>query len=105
MRVTTRGGTSFVDRVTVEVGDDTCEAVATPLEGEEHKRYWAILKELYPFFADHEATAGGRTIPVVALTRAQGPPWLAGWRMVPPIALPTDSAAAMWCVAGCSAVT
>jgi hypothetical protein len=28
-----------------------------------------MLKEQYPFFADHEATAG-RTIPVVALTRS-----------------------------------
>jgi deazaflavin-dependent oxidoreductase (nitroreductase family) len=56
-------------RVTVEVGDETYEAVATPLRGEERERLWAMLKEHYPFFAEHETTAG-RTIPVVALARA-----------------------------------
>jgi hypothetical protein len=30
---------------------------------------WAMLKENYPFFAEHEANAG-RTIPVVELTRS-----------------------------------
>ena len=41
-------------RVTVEVGNETYEAVATPLEGEERDRLWAMLKQTYPFFADHE---------------------------------------------------
>jgi deazaflavin-dependent oxidoreductase (nitroreductase family) len=56
-------------RVTVEVGHETYEAVATPLEGEERDLLWAMLKQTYPFFADHE-TSTSRPIPVVALTRA-----------------------------------
>jgi deazaflavin-dependent oxidoreductase (nitroreductase family) len=56
-------------RVTVEVGDEMYEAVATPLEGEERDRLWTMLKQTYPFFAEHERSTS-RTIPVVALTRA-----------------------------------
>jgi deazaflavin-dependent oxidoreductase (nitroreductase family) len=56
-------------RVTVEVGDESYEAVASIIEGEERDQLWIMLKEIYPFFADHEARAG-RTIPVVALARA-----------------------------------
>jgi deazaflavin-dependent oxidoreductase (nitroreductase family) len=55
--------------VGVEVGDDAYDAVAEPLAGEEYERVWAEVKRAYPFFADHEAKAGGREIPVVALTR------------------------------------
>lgn len=55
--------------VTVEVGDDTYDAVAIPTEGEERERPWTTLKESYPFLADHEAKTA-RTIPVVALIRA-----------------------------------
>ena len=55
-------------RVTVEVGDETYDAVATPAEGQERARLWAMLKATYPFFADQEAKTG-RTIPVVVLTR------------------------------------
>lgn len=58
--------------VVVEVGPDTYEAVATPLAGAERTRLWTMLKQTYPFFADHEA-ATARTIPVVALSRASGP--------------------------------
>jgi deazaflavin-dependent oxidoreductase (nitroreductase family) len=54
--------------VTVEVGDETYQAVASVLTGGDRERQWASLKEAYPFFADHEQKAG-RTIPVVALTR------------------------------------
>jgi deazaflavin-dependent oxidoreductase (nitroreductase family) len=56
--------------VTVEVGDEdgaSRRAVATPLQGEEYTRIWEMLKETYPFFADHEARTE-RTIPVVALS-------------------------------------
>jgi len=56
-------------QVTVEVGDETYEAVATTATGQERERLWPMLKETYPFFADHEAGTG-RTIPVVILTRA-----------------------------------
>jgi deazaflavin-dependent oxidoreductase (nitroreductase family) len=55
-------------QVTVEVGDENYEAVATVLTGPEREQKWAVLKEAYPFFADHERQAG-RTIPVVALSR------------------------------------
>jgi deazaflavin-dependent oxidoreductase (nitroreductase family) len=55
-------------RVLVEIGDETYPARATTLAGDERERTWAMLKRIYPFFADHEA-ATDRTIPVVALTR------------------------------------
>jgi len=56
--------------VTVEIGDETYPALAVATEGADRERVWAEIKELYPFFADHEAKAAPRTIPVVALTRA-----------------------------------
>jgi deazaflavin-dependent oxidoreductase (nitroreductase family) len=58
--------------VTVEVGDERYDAVATELAGEERERVWTMLKEAYPFFADHEAGTE-RQIPVVALVRASPP--------------------------------
>lgn len=56
-------------RVTVEVGEETYDALASPAEGEERERLWTLIKKEYPFFADHEAKTD-RTIPVVLLTRA-----------------------------------
>ncbi len=56
-------------RVTVEVGDETYDAVATTAEGDERERLWGTVTQNYPFFADHQEKAG-RTIPVVVLTRA-----------------------------------
>lgn len=55
-------------RVTVEAGDETYDAIASVLSGEDRKRTWAELKQTYPFFAEYEKTAG-RTIPVVGLTK------------------------------------
>lgn len=55
--------------VTVEVGDETYQATATALDGDERTTVWAMIKQTYPFFADHEQKTD-RTIPVVALTRA-----------------------------------
>lgn len=55
-------------QVTVEVGDETYDARAEPLQGQERERVWAMLKDNYPFFAEHEAKTD-RIIPVVALTR------------------------------------
>ncbi len=52
--------------VTVEIGDETYAATATPLTGDERERVWTLLKETYPFFAEHE-TKTVREIPVVAL--------------------------------------
>lgn len=56
-------------QVTVEVGSERFNAVAVPYGGEEREGLWSMLKETYPFFADHEAKTV-RLIPVVALTRA-----------------------------------
>jgi deazaflavin-dependent oxidoreductase (nitroreductase family) len=55
-------------RVTVEIGDESYTAVATPLIGADHDRIWGELVAAYPFFADHAVAAGERTIPVVALS-------------------------------------
>ncbi len=55
-------------RVTIEIGDEAYEALAEVLTGAERAAVWQMLKERYPFFADHEKTAG-RNIPVVGLTR------------------------------------
>ena len=56
-------------RVVVEVGTERFEATALPLTGSEREREWTMLKETYPFFAEHEAKTS-REIPVVALTRS-----------------------------------
>ncbi|WP_324190202.1 nitroreductase family deazaflavin-dependent oxidoreductase [Nocardia cyriacigeorgica] len=55
--------------VVVEVGEETYDAQAAPLEGAEREQIWAMLKQTYPWFADHEKKTD-RVIPVVALTRA-----------------------------------
>ena len=56
-------------RVRVEIGDDSYEATATALAGEEYDRLWREIKDSNPFFADHEKQAP-RAIPVVALARS-----------------------------------
>jgi deazaflavin-dependent oxidoreductase (nitroreductase family) len=54
--------------VTVEVGQENYAALATPLTGDDRVRTWTMLKNTYPFFAEHEMGTS-RVIPVVALTR------------------------------------
>ena len=54
--------------VSVEVGAETYEAVATPLSREERDRIYPIQAELYPGFAEYERSTT-RVIPVVELTR------------------------------------
>lgn len=56
-------------QVTVETGDETFEATATPTEGAQRDELWSQIKAAYPFFADHESQTD-RAIPVVALDRA-----------------------------------
>jgi deazaflavin-dependent oxidoreductase (nitroreductase family) len=56
--------------VTVEVGDETYDASAATAEGSERTQLWTMLKQAYPFFAEHEAKTS-RTIPVVILTKAR----------------------------------
>ena len=54
--------------VTVEVGKETFQAIATVAEGEERGRLWTKALEIGPFFADHQAKIS-RTIPIVILQR------------------------------------
>jgi deazaflavin-dependent oxidoreductase (nitroreductase family) len=54
--------------VTVELPGTTYEAAATPLTGADYTREWTVIKEKFPFFAEHEQQTEGRQIPVVALT-------------------------------------
>jgi deazaflavin-dependent oxidoreductase (nitroreductase family) len=56
--------------VTVEVGTEQYQARATDA-GEEREHLWTIIKQHYPFFADHEVKATPRTIPVVILERTE----------------------------------
>lgn len=55
-------------RVTVEIGDETYEARATPLMVEERDKAWPRLTAAYPFLAEHQAKTD-RVIPLVALDR------------------------------------
>ncbi len=57
--------------VTVEVGTETFDATAVVTEGEERQRLWTRIVELYPFFAEHQATIT-RQIPVIVLSRQEG---------------------------------
>jgi deazaflavin-dependent oxidoreductase (nitroreductase family) len=56
--------------VTLELPDESYAGVAETLGGEDRERTWAMLKQTYPFFADHEAKVE-REIPVVVLRRAE----------------------------------
>jgi len=55
--------------VSVEVGDETFTAVATPVEREERDRVYAIQASRFPNFAEYE-TKTTRLIPVVKLERS-----------------------------------
>jgi deazaflavin-dependent oxidoreductase (nitroreductase family) len=55
--------------VTVEAGSDRYDAIATPLEGEERDREFALQAERVPAFAEYQQQTE-RVIPVVSLRRA-----------------------------------
>lgn len=57
-------------QVTVEVGTERFPATATEVVGPERNRLWEAQKADYAQFGDHEETAAGRVIPVIALIRA-----------------------------------
>lgn len=58
-------------KATLEVGTETYEATVTEITGEDRDRIYAEQVSRYPGFGEYEvATAGIRTIPVLALTRA-----------------------------------
>jgi deazaflavin-dependent oxidoreductase (nitroreductase family) len=57
--------------VTLEVGPETYQAMATVITGEERDRLYARQAELYPQFADYQRRTS-RKIPVIALERKRG---------------------------------
>lgn len=57
--------------VTVEVGPETYQAIATVLTGEERDRLYARQAELYPQFGGYQRRTS-RKIPVIALKRKRG---------------------------------
>ncbi|MDA0566210.1 nitroreductase/quinone reductase family protein [Streptomonospora sp. S1-112] len=61
-------------RVTVENGVFTLEADAVVLEGEERDAVFARAAEADPGWAEYQAKAAGRTIPVVALNPVSAAP-------------------------------
>jgi deazaflavin-dependent oxidoreductase (nitroreductase family) len=54
--------------VTVEVGNESYEAIATVLNGEERDQLFAKQAKLYPMFAGYQEKTS-RKIPVIALSR------------------------------------
>ncbi len=58
-------------KVIVEVGNETLEASATVLNGEERDRLYARQAELYPQFGEYQKKTT-RKIPVVALEHQKG---------------------------------
>lgn len=57
-------------QVTVEVGKETYDAIASVTEGAERQQLWTQIVEQYPFFADHQ-TKTTRQIPVILLERRE----------------------------------
>jgi deazaflavin-dependent oxidoreductase (nitroreductase family) len=56
--------------VTVEVGGETFQAIASIAEGAEREQLWAKALLSFPFIDDHQAQTT-RQIPVILLTRKQ----------------------------------
>ena len=56
-------------KVTVELPDETYDAIAHPATGPEYDQLWTMITGRYPFFADHQNKTT-RTIPVVIINRA-----------------------------------
>ncbi|NKZ06156.1 nitroreductase/quinone reductase family protein [Actinomadura latina] len=55
-------------RVTVELGTETFDGVAVPIEGDERDRLYALRSEAIPVFAEYQLQTA-RVIPVVAVHR------------------------------------
>lgn len=58
-------------RTSVEVGTERVAVVAREATGDEREAIWARQKTAAPGFADYEAKAGERVIPVVVLEPAE----------------------------------
>jgi deazaflavin-dependent oxidoreductase (nitroreductase family) len=56
---------------TVEIGTERYDVTARVAEGEEREKIWEAQKKAFPNFAEYEATAGDREIPVVVLERVR----------------------------------
>jgi deazaflavin-dependent oxidoreductase (nitroreductase family) len=54
--------------VTVEIGDESYNAVAVVAEGAERERIWTMLTDRFEFFVELQAKAG-REIPLITLER------------------------------------
>ena len=57
--------------VTVEVGNETYDAIATPVTGEERDRIYARWAQMYPQYGEYQRNTT-RKIPVIALQRRKG---------------------------------
>jgi deazaflavin-dependent oxidoreductase (nitroreductase family) len=57
-------------QVTIEVGTDSIEVVASEATGEDRERLFRAQVERSPAFGEYEQKAGGRVIPVIVLTPA-----------------------------------
>jgi deazaflavin-dependent oxidoreductase (nitroreductase family) len=55
----------------VEIGTERYDVTARVAEGEEREKIWEAQKKAFPNFAEYEAAAGGREIPVVVLERVR----------------------------------
>jgi deazaflavin-dependent oxidoreductase (nitroreductase family) len=58
--------------VSIEVGTDTIDVLASEATGAERERLFRTQVERVPQFAEYEKTAGERIIPVVVLTPVTG---------------------------------
>jgi len=57
--------------VTVEVGDQTYDAIAIPVTGEERDHIYTQWSEMYPQFGEYQKNTS-RKIPVIVLERRKG---------------------------------
>jgi deazaflavin-dependent oxidoreductase (nitroreductase family) len=57
--------------LTVEVGNETYDAIATPVTGEERDRIYARWAQMYPQYGEYQRNTT-RKIPVIALQRRKG---------------------------------
>jgi deazaflavin-dependent oxidoreductase (nitroreductase family) len=53
----------------IEIGTERYDVTARVAEDGEREKIWEAQKKAYPNFAEYEATAGGRAIPVVVLDK------------------------------------
>jgi len=57
--------------VSIEVGTDTIDVIASEASGEERERLYRTQAQRVPQFGEYEQRAAGRVIPVIVLTPVQ----------------------------------